>query len=233
MIDQAETPAALFQLTGVGVVQTDMATGRFVRANGTFCGMVGYSETELRGMAYVELTHPDDRERDAESFGALQRGESRGGTSLTRCVGKDGTVVCLELHVTVIGEGNEALNVAVVNDVTERRRTEETLSESEARFHAFVTTSSDVVYSMSADWTQMRSLVGRDFIPDTDDPNSSWLETYIHPDDRPQVLNVISEAVRTRSIFELEHRVMRVDGSPGWAHSRAIPLLDASGDVTG
>jgi len=120
MTDATLAQATLFQLTGVGVVPTDMTTGHLLRANKTFCKMVGYSEDKLRKVSYLELTHPNDRERDAQSFTALQQGESSGGTSLTRCVRKDGGVVWLELHVTLVGEGDQALNIAVVNDVTER-----------------------------------------------------------------------------------------------------------------
>ena len=36
---------------------------------------------------------------------------------------------------------------------------------------------------MSPDWTELRHLVGQSFIPDTPDPNRSWLDKYIHPDD--------------------------------------------------
>lgn len=185
--------------------------------------MVGYSEDELQGLSYEEPTHPEDRTRDTESFRALQRGERASGTSLARVVCKDGTVVWLELHVTIFREGDRAVNIAVVNDVTERKRADEAVRESEERCRAFVTSSSDVVYSMSADWTEMRSLVGRDFIPDTDNPNGSWLETYIYSGDPPRVFSVIAEAIRTKSVFELEHRVARVDGSLGGSHSRAIP----------
>jgi len=46
------------------------------------------------------------------------------------------------------------------------------------------------------------------------------------------VLAVIAEAVRTKRLFELEHRVRRVDGSVGWTLSRAVPVLDASGEIT-
>ena len=41
----------------------------------------------------------------------------------------------------------------------------------------------------------------------------------------------IAEAVRSRGVFELEHRVLRIDGSAGWIQSRAIPLLDADGEI--
>ena len=42
----------------------------------------------------------------------------------------------------------------------------------------------------------------------------------------------IREAIQTKSVFQLEHRVRRMDGTVGWTYSRAIPIKDASGNVT-
>jgi PAS domain S-box-containing protein len=119
----------------------------------------------------------------------------------------------------------------VARHTTKRQQAEDALRESEERFRAFVTASSDVVYRMSPDWSEMRQLRGRDFIADTDAPSRGWLEKYIYPDDQAHVMAVINEAIRTKSVFQLEHRVRRVDGTVGWTFSRAIPLLDANGDV--
>ena len=104
--------------------------------------------------------------------------------------------------------------------------------ENEERFHAFVSATSEVIYRMSPDWSEMRSLRGRNFIADTDDPNQSWLDKYIYPDDQPHVMAKIRDAIRTKSVFQLEHRVRRVDGTVGWTYSRAIPMKDASGNIT-
>jgi len=103
--------------------------------------------------------------------------------------------------------------------------------ENEQRFRAFVGATSDVIYRMSPDWREMHELQGRSFIADTQDPTPSWLDKYIHQDDQPHVISVIEEAIRTQSVFQLEHRVRRVDGSFGWAFSRAIPLKDANGKI--
>ena len=105
------------------------------------------------------------------------------------------------------------------------------LEESERRYRAFVTASSDAVYRMGPDWAEMHRLDGRGFISDTAEPTEDWMERYIHPDDRPLVRAAIGEAVRTKGVFELEHRVVRVDGTLGWTLSRAVPVLGAGGEV--
>lgn len=116
-------------------------------------------------------------------------------------------------------------------DITEQARALQALRESEERFRALITASSDVVYRMSPDWREMRFLAGHDFIPDTLQPTRTWLDRYIHPEDQAHVWNVIEEAIATKSQFELEHRVLRVDGSSGWTFSRAAPILDANGEI--
>jgi PAS domain S-box-containing protein len=42
----------------------------------------------------------------------------------------------------------------------------------------------------------------------------------------------IEKAIRTKSLFELEHRVRRADGTIGWTMSRAVPIVDESGEIT-
>ena len=125
--------------------------------------------------------------------------------------------------------GNRLL--AVMRDVSARKRSDDALRRSEEQFRALVQASSDVVYRMTPDWTEMRHVMGRDFIADSDAPSPTWLERYIHPDDQPQVRAAIDEAVRTKSMFELVHRVLRPDGSLGWTFSRALPVLDGSGAI--
>ena len=121
--------------------------------------------------------------------------------------------------------------VASFIDITKRRQMEEMLRENEQRFRALVTASSEVLYRMSPDWSEMRQLNSRGFLANTEKPNRNWLQEYIHPDDQPHVNAVIGDAIRAKSMFELEHRVRRADGSIGWTHSRAVPLMDKNGEI--
>ncbi|AEH39234.1 PAS domain S-box protein [Halopiger xanaduensis] len=127
---------------------------------------------------------------------------------------------------------HESQQVAVLfDDITERKQAEAKLQTSKERFRALVTASSDVVYRMSPDWSEMQELEGKEFLADTDEPISDWLDKYIHPDEQPRVTEAIDEAIRTKSTFELEHRVERDDGSTGWTFSRAVPMLDEDGEI--
>ncbi|HEU5134300.1 MAG TPA: ATP-binding protein [Steroidobacteraceae bacterium] len=105
--------------------------------------------------------------------------------------------------------------------------------ENEERFHALVGATSEVIYQMSPDWSELRPLKGRNFVADSEEPDRNWLDKYVFPEDQPQVMARVREAMRTKSVFQLEHRVRRVDGTAGWTYSRAIPFKDVSGNITG
>ena len=112
------------------------------------------------------------------------------------------------------------------------RQVEVALRESEKAFRLFVAATSDTVYKMSADWSELRHLAGKQFLVDTLDPSRTWLETYTLIEDHPAVRAAIQKAIRNKRRFELEHRIIRVDGTVGWTSSRAVPLLDARGEIS-
>jgi PAS domain S-box-containing protein len=104
-------------------------------------------------------------------------------------------------------------------------------SEIEARLKALIEATSDVVYSLSPDWLEMRELDGRGFLKDAEAPTTNWRLDNIHPDDMDLVNSKIEECIRKKMTFELEHRVLRADGTPGWTFSKAVPILDEQGDI--
>lgn len=100
-----------------------------------------------------------------------------------------------------------------------------------ARFRALIAATSDVIYNMSADWNEMRQLEGRGFLKDAARPTTDWMSLNVYPEDRKKVKEKIANAIALKGTFQAEHRVLRADGSVGWTFSRAVPILDANGEI--
>ena len=116
-------------------------------------------------------------------------------------------------------------------DTTRLQQANQNIRESEARFRALASATKDSVYRMNADWSEMRHLAGRQFNPDEGHPGGSWMDRIIPAEDHPDVLENIRRAIDSKSVFELEHRVIQTNGKVGWAYSRAIPILDEQGEI--
>jgi PAS domain S-box-containing protein len=123
-----------------------------------------------------------------------------------------------------------AVNV-VAREVTEEREAARALAESEARFRALVQAGSYAVYRMNADWSAMRRLDGGAPAAEREEATEGWLARHVPPEDRERVAAEIARAIGERRTFELEHRAWRADGTAGWTLSRAVPILDAAGEV--
>jgi PAS domain S-box-containing protein len=195
--------------------------------------LFGYSAEEAIGQMVAALITPDDRQEEGSDILTRLRAGERIDHFETVRRRKDGALVDVSLTISPIWDARGAITGAskIVRDIRYKKRAEQTLRASEERFRALVTASSDLVYRMNADWTEMCHLVGREFVTDAPEPSKSWLDTYIHPDDQPEVMRVIKEAIQTKSVFALEHRVIRADGKPGWTFSRAVPILRQDGEI--
>lgn len=108
---------------------------------------------------------------------------------------------------------------------------EHKITASDARFRALVAATSDAIYSVSPDWQIMTALDGHGFLNDANKPAKDWKTEYIYPEDLEMVQQAIDHAIREKHIFQLAHRVLRNDGSPGWIFSRAVPILDIHGEI--
>jgi PAS domain S-box-containing protein len=111
-------------------------------------------------------------------------------------------------------------------------RTDAELRETEDRFRAFVTATSEMVYRMNGDWSLLLEVKGNALVPDTNGPLREWQELYIPEDERPRLVAAYQAAIEGKKVFALEHRVKHKDGTEGWVSSRALPILDREGNIS-
>ncbi len=194
--------------------------------------ITGYTLDEINRLGWYQTLYPE-HELQAEAMKRMEKmrqGEDLIGEEweITRA---DGSNRVLSISTSIMESEGVMHVLALMQDITEQKRAEEALLNSEKRFRILVSASSEVLYRMSPDWTEMRQLNSRGFLAETKRPNPNWLQEYIPPDDQAYVTATINEAILSKKIFELEHRVLRKDGSFGWTFSRAVPLMDANGEI--
>jgi PAS domain S-box-containing protein len=136
--------------------------------------------------------------------------------------------ICLPV---IEADGNTSGVMVIANDITTQVTAQKRLTESEKLFSALVRATSNVIYRMSPDWVILRQLEGKGFIDDTGAPIEHWIEHYIPLREQEKVWKKVREAIKNKSVFEIEHEVIQTDGTIGWAFSRAIPILNEKGDI--
>lgn len=125
---------AMFELSGIGMVQADTPGFRFTRVNKKFCEIVGYSADELLAETYIGLTHPLDRQRDMSELARVLCGKADSWSLEKRCIRKDGSVIWVGVNGAVLRDdaGRAVRIMAMISDLTASKQTEQELRDAES-----------------------------------------------------------------------------------------------------
>jgi PAS domain S-box-containing protein len=223
----------------VGIAHKD-ADGRFLRVNETYCGILGYSREELLTKSFRDITHPEDLAAELEQFARLIRGEIPHYSLEKRYLRKDGSTVWIDLSVSLQRDasGRPAYAIAILQDISERKRAEDALRLAGTRLELAMRGSGigiweiemfdGVVESSHVTFTNVWEPFGYEG-PEcpTDHPAALAL---VHPDDRgpleDAIRDYLSGAIRE---FEVEVRVRHKDGSYRWILRRGVAVHDPAG----
>ncbi|HEX7847500.1 MAG TPA: PAS domain S-box protein [Chitinophagaceae bacterium] len=118
--------------------------GKFFEANKRACEIFGYTEHELRNMNVADLMPPEELAAKPIMFKELLSGER---TSLERkMLRKDGTRVPVDITARMLSDGRI---IAIVRDITERRKAEELIRKNEEQLELIYNASGDVIFLVS------------------------------------------------------------------------------------
>ncbi len=112
-----------------------------LKVNSAFCRMLGFSESELVGRSFTEITHPDDVATNLVGIGRLACGEISSFRMEKRYLRKDGAIVWGDMSTASVRDDQDRPLYCVthIQDVTDRRQAEESLRELNATLEAKVT----------------------------------------------------------------------------------------------
>ncbi|WP_084267961.1 PAS domain-containing sensor histidine kinase [Azohydromonas lata] len=231
---QARLAGMMFNLSSVGMAHTDALSRRFLCVNPALCALTGYGEAELLDMTVDELNHPEDRGADGLVFERFMRGEASYQVE-KRYRRKGGGVVWVRVTADVVrdAQGCPLRCCAVIEDISERKRGEQRLRESESRLHAIANLVPGLLWSTDpaghADWFNRRwcEYTGQS---EAQAMGDGWADV-VHPDDRAEAVARWHEALRRHQPLDNELRLRGHDGHYRWHLVRAEPQLGDDGRV--
>jgi PAS domain S-box-containing protein len=138
---------ATFEQAAVGMGHT-APDGRWLRANAKLCEIVGYSLEEMLGLTFQEITHPDDLANDLAHARRLLAGEIEVYCTEKRYIRKGGSIVWVKLTVSLMREpsGEPRYFIAVIEDISESKRTEAALRQNEELYRTVVEQAAENIF---------------------------------------------------------------------------------------
>ncbi len=176
---------------------------RFLQVNQALCRILGHPARRLLEMTVPQVTHPDDVEAEESQKVRLLRGDGSAFQMEKRYLHADGHVVWGALSVSAVPgpDGKPLYYIGQLEDVTERRRAEEALRQSEERFRALIEHATDllVVFDEQGTITMTSPAVKEALGWAPEEMRGRPGGDFIHPEDVPEAARVLAEVVASPS----------------------------------
>ena len=218
-------------------IMIDDVEGRVVFANDRFQQLFGFDGEELHNVKLEDYVAPNWRASLRERHERRFRGESVDEHFEYEGVRRNGEEVWLEVNVVPIRDsaGKVTQTQSLIRDITERRRAEEAIVESEERFRLLANTAPVLIWMSGPDklchyfnqpWLEF---TGRRMEEEIGD---GWV-IGVHSDDRQMCLDTYASNFDRREKFKMEYRLRRYDGKYRWVLDVGTPRFNSDASFAG
>jgi PAS domain S-box-containing protein len=225
----------VFNLSPVPIMITRVADGRFLDVNDALLRLLGYQREELIGSSSAEINFWPAPEERAQMVERIERqGSVKDFPMRGRATG--GALLDLLMSVEVVDLSGESYLFCFLTDITERKRAEEALRESEEKFRSIVETTNDWIWWIDA---QGRVLYANPAVEDilgyqADELLGTNILDLLHEDQQEVLKTELTKLVVVNGAWDnLVMRWRHKDGSERYTQSSAVPILSESGELMG
>ncbi|MDM7998808.1 MAG: PAS domain S-box protein [Dehalococcoidia bacterium] len=225
----------LFESAEEGILVADSETNKFVYANPAICRMLGYDLEELWGMERSAIHPKEEWDRIASEIEAQAGGRTEMATNIP-CITKDGRTIYVDINATTALVNGRKCSIGFFRDITERKRIEDELLQSEGKLRAMfksiadgiIVTDLQVLITELNDatlflhgYSRREELLGRSILD------------LVAEEDRPRIEEALRRAFLQSHSGHTEYRLLTRDGKRIHAELSAALMRDKSGKPTG
>ncbi|HYK87730.1 MAG TPA: GAF domain-containing protein, partial [Acidobacteriota bacterium] len=148
----AERWRSVFEKSAIGVALTD-ENGRFLHVNHAYEEVLGYTQEELRKLSFYDITPEEFRESNRALAAELWAGKCARYQFEKPYRRKDGSLIWVRLHASIV-PGTKSVprfGLALCENITERKRAEESLRKSEERWRTLLEINNAIITNLSQD----------------------------------------------------------------------------------
>lgn len=222
---------SIFEQSIVGIVTAAHGSHFIMSANQAFREMLGYSESEIRSLRFEDITHPDDLGAELELITQTLSGKLSGYSLEKRYLARDGGVVWGRVTASHVydGDGRPVFAVAIVEDVTDRKRAEEALRESEQTLRTLINANPEALFLIDTKGTIIASneSLSKYLGSNPDALAGSCVYNFLPAATAELFRKRIEEALRIARPVRFEHRE-----SGSFYNDYVYPIVDRDGTLS-
>ena len=212
--------------------------GRFIFVNTALCDFLGYSRNELSAKDLLAVTYLEDKEDTLRQLTGLESGDIARTREEHRFVHKNGQILWGDVRRSLIRDsqtGKPKYIVSQILDITDRRRMEQSLRETEERFRTIADSAPVLIWMAGPD--KARTYFNRGWLDFTgrsleEEFGDGWIQR-VHPHDVSNLLESYRNSSDQRVPSTLSYRIRRHDGEYRWLVDTGAPRFNPDGSFAG